>query len=80
MYYTITNSLRALFEGGVDGLEPDVDRAVELWQHADKLGSTEARYCLASCVRDGIVFEVTYLSVYLFLFSYLLGLPCTYVR
>ena len=48
---------RALFEGGVEGLDADVDCAVEMWKHADKRGSIEARYCIASCIRDGIVFE-----------------------
>ncbi len=48
---------RALFEGSVEGLEANIEKSIELWQLADKLGSLEARYCLASCIRDGVVFE-----------------------
>jgi hypothetical protein len=48
---------RSLFEGDVKELGYDMEKAVRLWEHADKLGSLEAKYCLASCVRDGVVYK-----------------------
>lgn len=48
---------RSLFEGDVKELGYDMEKAVRLWEHADKLGSFEAKYCLASCVRDGVVYK-----------------------